>query len=275
MARIRSVKPELRTSLTVANWPLEVRYFFVLLWGYLDDHGRGLDIPKLIAGDCFPYDDLATAEQIDKWLDLMAEPDGPVCRYAVGGRRYLHCVNWSEHQKPNRPTPSKLPQCPLHEGLRESLTESRSESPHGDSLPVDVDVDVDVDGAEEVGDGERAKRAPATRAGKPRVDPVTDPDFLRFWDAYPLKVAKPKAAKAWAQAIRKADAETLIAAAAQYRDDPHRKPDYTAHPATWLNSERWNDEPATPSRGTRASPAKGGSHQPYRDDPTVDYYAEL
>ena len=43
MARIRSIKPELRTSLTVATWPREARYFWVLLWGYLDDHGYGLD----------------------------------------------------------------------------------------------------------------------------------------------------------------------------------------------------------------------------------------
>lgn len=267
MARIRSVKPELRTSTTVASWPMEVRYFFVLLWGYLDDYGRGLDIPKLIAGDCFPYDDLATAEQVDKWLDQMAEPSGPVCRYEVGGRRYLHCVNWSEHQKPNRPTASKLPRCPLHEPLTESLTEAA----RGDSLPVDVDVDVDVDGAEEVGDGERAKRAPSVRTGKPRADPADDPDFLRFWDAYPLKAAKPRAAKAWAQAVRKASADVLIAAAERYRDDPRRKPDYTAHPATWLNGERWNDQPAAVN--PRAT--SHGGHEPYRDKPTRDYHGEL
>ena len=45
MARIRSIKPELRTSLTAAEWPREVRYFWVLLWGYLDDHGYGRTSP--------------------------------------------------------------------------------------------------------------------------------------------------------------------------------------------------------------------------------------
>ena len=74
MARIRSVKPELRTSLTVADWPREVRYFWVLLWGYLDDHGRGVDETRLIRSDCFPYDDDLTASDIDKWLELFATP---------------------------------------------------------------------------------------------------------------------------------------------------------------------------------------------------------
>jgi hypothetical protein len=130
MARIRSVKPELRDSLVVASWPFEVRYFWVLFWGYLDDSGRGNDMPKRIAGDCFPHDDIDGA-QVDEWLDLMThkadgEP-GPVCRYEVAGRRYLHAVNWREHQKPNRPTKSRIPLCPVHEGLSESLSESLDE----------------------------------------------------------------------------------------------------------------------------------------------------
>ena len=143
MARIRSVKPSLRTSRVVAQWAFDVRYFWVLLWGYLDDKGRGLDIPKAIAGDCYPLDDNVTAKTIDRWLNLMAatkvEPDRtpPVCRYQVAGTRYLHAVNWDEHQRPNRPSASPHPPCPVHEGLTEPGSErpydpqvSRSVSPH-------------------------------------------------------------------------------------------------------------------------------------------------
>ena len=132
MARIRSVKPALRTSRTVAKWPREIRYFWVLLWGYLDDLGRGLDIPKAIAGDCFPLDDDITPKTIDRWLSLMASTktetkDAPVCRYEVGGVRYIHSLNWSEHQRPNRPSPSQHPPCPIHE-----------------ELPADEAIDVDA-----------------------------------------------------------------------------------------------------------------------------------
>lgn len=128
MARIRSVKPELRTSRTVAQWPREVRYFFVLLWGYLDDKGRGIDAPRTIAGDCFPYDHDVTPQVVDNWLDMMRVGFhdgrfGPVCRYEVDGQQYIHCVNWPEHQKPNRPTPSRLPACPTHDELTETLTD--------------------------------------------------------------------------------------------------------------------------------------------------------
>jgi hypothetical protein len=112
MARIRSVKPELRTSLTAAEWPREVRYFWVLLWGYLDDHGYGQDEPRIIKGDCFPMDDDLTAGDVDKWLDLMAA-SGSVCRFrGSDGRRYLHAPNWAEHQRPQHPARPRMPSCP-------------------------------------------------------------------------------------------------------------------------------------------------------------------
>lgn len=66
--------------------------------------------------------------------------------------------------------------------------------------------------------------------------------FDEFWDTYPIRKSKGAARTAWAKALKKADAETIIAAAAAYRDDPRRDPDFTKHPATWLNDECWNDE---------------------------------
>jgi hypothetical protein len=116
MARIRSVKPELRTSLTVVQWPREVRYFWVLLWGYLDDHGYGVDDVRLIKADCFPLDDDITVADVDKWLDLIAHtivPDEPppLCRYEVHGRRFLHATKWADHQRPQHPGMPKHPPC--------------------------------------------------------------------------------------------------------------------------------------------------------------------
>ncbi len=112
MARIRSVKPELRTSTVVAEWPWEVRYFWVLLWGYLDDHGYGRDEPLLIKADCLPLDEDVTRATVDGWLSVMA---GPVCRYTVDGRRFLHAPSWEEHQRPQHPKGTKIPPCPHHD----------------------------------------------------------------------------------------------------------------------------------------------------------------
>lgn len=122
MARIRSVKPELRKSLTVGAWPREVRLAWIYLFGYLDDEGRGHDDLRLIAAECWPLDRDVTERKLDRWLSLMAEKpehaDGEepaLCRYEWAGRRYLHAVKWSQHQRINRPQPSRIPPCPIHE----------------------------------------------------------------------------------------------------------------------------------------------------------------
>lgn len=113
MARIRTVKPELRTDLTVASWPITARYAWVLLWGYLDDHGRGIDDPRLLCADLFPLDDNITARKVTEFVDLWVK-DGQVCRYEVDGRAYMHAVNWGKHQRTSHPLDSRVPCCLQH-----------------------------------------------------------------------------------------------------------------------------------------------------------------
>ncbi len=91
-------------------------------------------------------------------------------------------------------------------------------------------------------------------AGRPGPKPGTDddPGFVRFWATFPRKTAKGTARTAYAKAIANgADPRVLIAAAADYRDMPGREPRYTCHPATWLNQQRWEDDPST-AAGHRA-----------------------
>lgn len=80
-----------------------------------------------------------------------------------------------------------------------------------------------------------------------------DPQFEQFWSMYPRKSAKGTARRAWSKAITKTDPQTIIAAASRYADDPNREPTFTAHAATWLNGERWDDDmlPARDSKGER------------------------
>lgn len=75
-----------------------------------------------------------------------------------------------------------------------------------------------------------------------QAQPKTDL-FDHFWTAYPRKAGKGAARKAWAKAVTKTDTTTIIAAALQYSQDPNRDDEFTAHASTWLNAERWDDEP--------------------------------
>lgn len=102
----------------------------------------------------------------------------------------------------------------------------------------------------------RAKKTPVTQ----RDAPVTHGDargeeilskslpqndgFDVWWKHVPRKVGKKDAEKAFRAALKKTDFDTLDAAIKKYTESVKGKdPEFIAHPATWLNGERWNDEP--------------------------------
>ena len=114
MARIRTIKPSMFSSLTVCAWPVEVRWTFAGLFTYLDDKGRALDETRLIKAELYPLDDKMTPRKINEHLCVIAN-SGPLCRYEIAGQRYIHVTSWREHQRINRPTPSRIPPCPIHE----------------------------------------------------------------------------------------------------------------------------------------------------------------
>ena len=66
-------------------------------------------------------------------------------------------------------------------------------------------------------------------------------EFMTFWSAYPNKVKKFEALKAWDKAIKTDDPSTIINGLRNFKfsDDPQFNP----HPSTWLNQKRWLDEP--------------------------------
>lgn len=67
--------------------------------------------------------------------------------------------------------------------------------------------------------------------------------FDEFWREAPRKVGKGQARKAWKAALKKADADTIIAGMRRFAGERRgQDPQYTAHPSTWLNGERWLDE---------------------------------
>ena len=75
---------------------------------------------------------------------------------------------------------------------------------------------------------------------------AADEDFQKFWSAYPKKVGKQTAKKAF----QKADVpmDVLLTALDQQKQLAQWKKDggqYIPNPATWLNQRRWEDEITT------------------------------
>ena len=94
---------------------------------------------------------------------------------------------------------------------------------------------------------------PTTRksgATRTRVD--YPEQFEQFWNEYPIKRDKGKALKAWKNATRRADPETILNGATRYREDPNRSDQYTKYAEGWLNGDGWEDEPL-PARNAPTS----------------------
>lgn len=71
------------------------------------------------------------------------------------------------------------------------------------------------------------------------------PEFERFWNAYPRKVGKGAALRAWKNQRRfRPETDEVIAAIEQHRQSTQwQEPQFIPHPATWLNRHGWDDEP--------------------------------
>jgi hypothetical protein len=88
---------------------------------------------------------------------------------------------------------------------------------------------------------------------KAKAEP--DEDFTAFWAAYPRKVAKPAALRAWSKTAQERPPLPDILTAIERHKRQWHDPKFIPHPASWLNGHRWEDELNTPApaAGRRSS----------------------
>lgn len=221
MARIRTIKPEFPQSETMGKVSRECRLCFILLWTLADDAGRLRGNSRMLASLLYPYDDDAK-HHIDGWLSDLHD-HGCIVRYESDDEQFIQIAKWLSHQKIDKPSPSKIP--PFDESSREFAKPL-------DDYVADQGKDQGVDQGEE---------------RKPRASRALDCSrFDRFWQAYPKKVGKDAARKAFEKRAPNDDLleQMLEAVAMQTRSTAWTKDggEFIPHPSTWLNQGRWQDE---------------------------------
>jgi len=109
------------------------------------------------------------------------------------------------------------------------------------------------------------------------LEPLNDinQQFNQFWDIYPRKLGKGEARGAFAKAVTKFGAELILEGVRRFAEDPNLPaPQYVPRAATWLNQERWDDEPYQPQDvskipgvqvGVSKSPYVGGPREWVKD----------
>jgi hypothetical protein len=121
-------------------------------------------------------------------------------------------------------------------GSRGGISESKKVPPRAARTDSDATVAPPTDNA--------AGCAVPKRRSKPKPPPDT-PETEEFWRAYPRHDGKQDFKFAFAEALKKTTAAELIAAAKRYAASrASEDPKWTLYASTWLNKERWTDEPA-------------------------------
>lgn len=235
MARIRSIKPEIRTSEKVCSWPIEVRYFWIMLWGYVDDYGKGRDNARLIKADSYPLDDDITAKDVDRWMKIL-EKDQVIRRYTVEDKQYFLILNWSEHQKPSHPAKSPIP----WPNSDDDLVQEDSGNPPEDYQRITENGSPEQGAVEQGAGSSRAVEQGAERAASATPSTINE-DFETVWAEYPIKASKKESRTAYKKALKETTHQVILEAVIRYREDPNRVPKYTKHFSTWLNKGCWDD----------------------------------
>lgn len=113
MARMRSLKPEFWVDRKLArSLTRDQRMLYVALWNQADEWARLMADPRLLKGQCFPYDDDVTLDYIEAMLDAL-EAAGVAQQYEVDGDPYVWLPKLAKHQRlePSK-VPSRLPEPP-------------------------------------------------------------------------------------------------------------------------------------------------------------------
>jgi hypothetical protein len=251
--RIRSTKPEFWRSKTIAALPWDVRLVLKALESYVDDNGVGKDDIALIAADAFPRDLSAsppeTLARLTEAISDLAEA-GLIARYELDGEDLVYIDRWKELQRIDKPSRGRFrrPDGTL-EYSEEVNRESYRRAPENfGSPPENFAPGTGEQGNR--GTGEQTHSCASADAERERDDIAAE--FEHWYESYPRKRGRGQALKAYKVARRKTNAETLLAAITQQAPTLMAKgAEYVPYPATWLNGERWADQPDAPPPPTQ------------------------
>ena len=221
MARIRTIKPEFWRHEQLSDLPEPTHMLAAALLNYADDEGYFNANPKLIKAECCPLREPSVS--IHDSLTALANMGYLVLGKSADGRSYGCIVKFSDHQRVNRPVPSKIKCLDISwDGSLPAHTQLTEPSPP------------EGKGREEEGKGSESAR------------PHTIPDEWKPKDpnANPAEVSRFKADRK-ARGIKRVDWDAewdlWCSRIADYGEAPPAKPQGTPVATTWVAAAdpRW------------------------------------
>lgn len=213
-----------------------------LFWRMLttaDDHGRFMADLELVRANCFPYKTLS----IEKVKDALGglESHGLITLYIVGDRQYGEFVTFQKHQGSPR-SKSRYPEKPILHNVNEldgslhadvsDLLQVRTPSARGVSPPnTNTNTNTNLNSS--------------SLSSLSSLSSSSDSEFEQFWIAFPKKVGKKDAKRAWVKARDRPPLDELLAGLEVQKQSLQWQKEhgqFIPNPATWLNQGRWADQ---------------------------------
>lgn len=243
----RIIKESICTSASIDGLAWFDEVFFYRLIVNCDDYGRFDARPAVLRSRLFPLKEV-TAKQVDSALSKLVAA-GMVRVYEYKNQPYLQLESWGKHQ---------------------SVRNKRSKYPEPPALEINckqVHANVPVIQSVSLSESESESNPNITGAAAPDVDdeppkPLSaiDRRFDEFWTFYPKKIGKGAARKSYDK-IKPSDElhkRMLAAIVTAKRSDQWTRDggQYIPNPATWLNQQRWDDEPRSAGRPSQPALSK-------------------
>lgn len=220
MARRRMIDPHFWESGDVKKMDIFSRYVFISMFSHADDEGRGIGSAVYIRNVTFPLEDVPLSkikkaiEQIQNCVSIRF--------YKIGDEEYYQLSKWSDWQRVDKPQRSLLPVY--------SENDSKNESENDSCL--------------------KEKKIKEDKGKEDNTPAPVVAEFKTFWDAYPKKISKQAAQKAW---MKLKPDNALLAIMLTAIETQKKSKDWTKdegqfipYPATWINQRRWEDEVTSP-----------------------------
>jgi hypothetical protein len=248
MARARLIKPGFFANEDLAECSPWARLCFAGLWTLSDRAGRMEDRPKRIKGQLFPMDSI----DVEPLLDELVQHHF-IVRYASKGQGFIQVLEFSKHQTPHHREPMSAIPSPQSLGL---LSDNNGVKAQGKPEALNGSDDHKAQGKPEALPPSSVIPSTPSHAVTGNRYTVTSRTTLarqaermfdeQFWPAYPRKVGKQDAAKAFIKLDPDAGLlDVMLKAVARQQLTPEWKRDagqFIPHPASWINGKRWQDE---------------------------------
>ena len=222
MARARNIKPSLFKNEILGTADPLYTILFEGLWVLADREGRLENRPLRIKAEIFPYREGLDIVAMLGWLEAKSF----IASYKIKGEPFIQILKFVKHQNPHKnEAPSAIASMDEADPIKSEEVPIKSEALA--LIPDSLNL------------------IPDSRTLDQQADRSTANRFEEFWTAYPRKVGKEDARKAFGKLSPDAGLlAVMLDAVATSAKSEHWAKDkqFIPHPATWIRGKRWQDE---------------------------------